>query len=177
MTNNKKQDETNKEVSFDIDNISRANKSVQIVQKKSTGWQYLNLIISPDDVQLYQSSMHEFVQLSKAYDYGTNVKFFHFACAQLHKINDYIDPPKEWLDFMTRKGRRPKGERSLPKNDSVVFYLRVSQECYDQYLSIMFNWLKDREQENNTTYSVVYFFHDFNDLVKKNIKKFVKNTK
>lgn len=178
MAKSNKQEELNDDVSFGFDNIKKADQKIN-KKDNSPEFRFFNLIIHKDLNNKFDTIFLDFMRESGSYKYNKSKTIFFGTCVdflvqEFEKTGEYISANNEFLEFISRPGRRPKSERHFPKEEAESLYIRVSPEHFNKYNNLLFSFLSKKNDPFNRSYSVSYFFHDFIDLIKKNFKKMVK---
>lgn len=90
--------------------------------------------------------------------------------------NMYEVAPDSFKHNVTRRGKRKKNNRTVPKEETENIQLYLSSTIDDIYLNCFYSFIKDNPEENiyNDFYSRNYFFFDVMDIIERNKQEFFK---
>jgi predicted N-acyltransferase len=166
---------------FNIGSIKKTatEKGKKKVEKLDKGNQTLNEDLNTLRFRIKSDAQELFNNLRS--DYSLNHRkfgiddseFFKIATNQLKEKftnnNDLIEANDEFIDFVTRKGKRKSTKRTPNKNETVNMVVKVDKQTNDDFLNLLYSYYmkKNKSVLYETYLSRTYFFYDFIDLISK----------
>lgn len=169
----KKQEEINEE--FSLTNIKQAqnefNKPVnRKLIKSSIKLKGLNINTDEDNYDLFVKLYYEYILKTKNYTVFGQKHFFTLSVEYwkeiLEKESNFRKADKGFIEFVTRKGKRPKTDRTISYKDTKKIYFKIKEETLIDYFSLMYSYIEKTSSEKAPMYSANYFFYDFVSFIK-----------
>ncbi len=180
MAKQKKQSVISKKVSFDVSNIESAN-TLNIKDETSFDEDritHIRMLIPISHIERFQKIWNTFQYKLGTFAYSSPVKMFQAFTLSVHDIwveeDKYVKPPSDFVDYITRKGKRPRIQGSDWEGEKDVFYISPKSIYYNMYVGLLYSFLMEKQDIMSRVYSVPYFFNDFMDIIESNMPRIIK---
>jgi hypothetical protein len=177
MAKNEKQEIKDGDVAFDFSNIGKAQEvfSKDSIKPEKAQMSFL-FKIHQETVKSFNELFIKFLSDTQNYKHPSKAAFFS-ACVEYFnlQLTNAKSPGKDFYEFIQRPGKRPKSDRSFHRDNLEILFIKVDKIYFDMYVKQLYNYLIDKGDVFNPSYSVSYYFYDFMEMVGKDFKKIVEH--